>query len=96
MELKFDVKGMTCAACSARVEKVTKEVPGVDTAEVNLLAGKMRVVCAKTVLRRSFRLSQMQGTALRYPERKRMTPILRMKAMEFFSVLFHLRSFFCF
>ena len=47
MELKFDVKGMTCAACSARVEKVTKEVPGVDTAEVNLLAGKMRVVCGE-------------------------------------------------
>ena len=47
MELKFDVKGMTCAACSARVEKVTKEVPGVDTAEVNLLVGKMRVVCGE-------------------------------------------------
>lgn len=43
MELKFDVTGMTCAACSARVEKVTSAVPGVERAEVNLLAGSMKV-----------------------------------------------------
>ena len=43
MELKFDITGMTCAACSARVEKVTAKVPGVNKAEVNLLAGKMMV-----------------------------------------------------
>ena len=43
MELKFDITGMTCAACSARVEKVTAKVPGVSKAEVNLLAGKMVV-----------------------------------------------------
>ena len=36
MELKFDVTGMTCAACSARVEKVTGNVAGVTKAEVNL------------------------------------------------------------
>ena len=41
MKVKFNVSGMTCAACSARVEKVTKAVPGVADAEVNLLAGKM-------------------------------------------------------
>ena len=44
MELKFDVTGMTCAACSARVEKVTSQVSGVQKAEVNLLAGKMTVI----------------------------------------------------
>jgi len=43
MELKFKVAGMTCAACSARVEKVTAQVPGVQKAEVNLLAGSMVV-----------------------------------------------------
>ena len=43
MKLKFQVTGMTCAACSARVEKVTSAVPGVDKAEVNLLAGTMQV-----------------------------------------------------
>ncbi len=43
MEYKFDVTGMTCAACSARVEKVTAAIAGVETVEVNLLAGKMTV-----------------------------------------------------
>ena len=43
MKLKFNVTGMTCAACSARVEKVTKGVAGVDSCEVNLLGGTMVV-----------------------------------------------------
>ena len=43
MKLKFIVTGMTCAACSARVEKVSKAVAGVNNVEVNLLAGKMAV-----------------------------------------------------
>ena len=43
MKLKFNVTGMTCAACSARVEKVANAVAGVDHAEVNLLAGTMMV-----------------------------------------------------
>ena len=43
MKLKFNVTGMTCAACSARVEKVTGAVAGVEKAEVNLLAGTMQV-----------------------------------------------------
>ena len=43
MEVKFLVSGMTCAACSARVEKVASAVPGVSKAEVNLLAGTLHV-----------------------------------------------------
>ena len=39
----FDVTGMTCAACSARVEKTTNAVPGVDKAVVNLLKNSMEV-----------------------------------------------------
>ncbi len=46
MKLKFTVTGMTCAACSARVEKVTRQVEGVEKAEVNLLAGSMVVEAA--------------------------------------------------
>ena len=49
MKLKFDVTGMTCAACSARVEKVTAAVAGVEKVEVNLLAGKMTVEAASDV-----------------------------------------------
>jgi len=43
MQLKFTVTGMTCAACSARVEKVTRDIDGVQKAEVNLLGGTMTV-----------------------------------------------------
>lgn len=43
MKLKFQVTGMTCAACSSNVERVTKKIPGVHQAEVNLLAGTMAV-----------------------------------------------------
>ncbi len=39
----FDVTGMTCAACSARVEKTTNAVPGVQKATVNLLKNSMEV-----------------------------------------------------
>ena len=41
--MNFKVTGMTCAACSARVEKVSAQVSGVNKAEVNLLNGTMRV-----------------------------------------------------
>ena len=39
----FRVTGMTCAACSAHVEKAVKAVPGVAEVSVNLLLGNMRV-----------------------------------------------------
>ena len=43
MRQKYNITGMTCAACSARVENVTRKLPGVKNAEVNLLAGTMAV-----------------------------------------------------
>lgn len=43
MKILFKVTGMTCAACSARVEKVTRQIEGVQQADVNLLAGTMQV-----------------------------------------------------
>ena len=49
MQLKFNISGMSCAACSARVEKVTSGIDGVKKAEVNLLAGTM-VVDAENAL----------------------------------------------
>lgn len=39
----FDVTGMTCAACSSRVEKTTNKVEGVYKANVNLLKNSMEV-----------------------------------------------------
>ncbi|MFR1113845.1 MAG: cation transporter, partial [Blautia sp.] len=43
MKEKFDVTGMTCSACSSRVEKCVAKLPGVENASVNLLTNSMQV-----------------------------------------------------
>ena len=43
MQEKYDVTGMTCAACSARVEKSVSALPGVQACSVNLLKNSMVV-----------------------------------------------------
>ena len=43
MKQRFRVGGMSCAACSAHVEKSVSAVPGVREVQVNLLAGSMVV-----------------------------------------------------
>lgn len=40
---KYKVTGMSCAACSARVESAVKAIPGVEECSVNLLSGIMTV-----------------------------------------------------
>ncbi|MBE5810311.1 MAG: heavy metal translocating P-type ATPase [Clostridiales bacterium] len=40
---QYEVTGMTCAACSARVEKAVKAVPGVTNVSVSLLTNAMGV-----------------------------------------------------
>ena len=40
---RFNVTGMSCAACSARVEKVVSALPGVEAVSVNLLTNSMGV-----------------------------------------------------
>ena len=40
---KFKVTGMSCAACSARVERAVRSLSGVTLCEVNLLTGALRV-----------------------------------------------------
>jgi heavy metal translocating P-type ATPase len=42
-ELEFDVDGMTCGSCSARVERILGRQPGVAAAAVNLATEKARV-----------------------------------------------------
>ena len=41
MKQQFKVTGMSCAACSAAVEKAVRRVEGVKEAAVNLLEGRM-------------------------------------------------------
>ena len=40
---KFDVDGMTCAACQAHVDRAVSKLDGVQSVAVNLLAGSMMV-----------------------------------------------------
>lgn len=43
MKQKFDVRGMTCSACQANVEKSVRRLQGVDEVNVNLLSNNMVV-----------------------------------------------------
>ena len=40
---QYNVTGMSCAACSARVEKAVNKVPGVTSCSVSLLTNSMGV-----------------------------------------------------
>ena len=40
---QYTVTGMSCAACSARVEKAVSKVPGVTSCSVSLLTNSMGV-----------------------------------------------------
>ena len=41
MKTKFEISGMSCAACSARVEKAVSALDGVEKCSVNLLTNSM-------------------------------------------------------
>ena len=43
MSDQYNVTGMSCAACSARVERVVKKIPGVTSCAVSLLTNSMTV-----------------------------------------------------
>ena len=43
MKKKYDIEGMTCAACQSHVENATKKVNGVISCSVNLLNNNMTV-----------------------------------------------------
>ena len=43
MQEKYDITGMSCAACSARVEKAVSALPGMEQCSVNLLKNSMVV-----------------------------------------------------
>lgn len=71
MLFNFKVTGMTCAACSSRVEKVTRQIPGVSKAEVNLLAGTMCVEAeSDAVIEQIAKAVKNAGYGIELPERK--------------------------
>ncbi|MEO7804564.1 MAG: heavy metal-associated domain-containing protein, partial [Actinomycetota bacterium] len=46
--LRFDVEGMTCSSCAARVQKILSRVPGVAEASVNFPNAEATVTLAPT------------------------------------------------
>ena len=47
--VKINVQGMTCAACSASVERALRRVDGVVQATVNLATNSATVLCDPSV-----------------------------------------------
>ena len=45
---QYIISGMSCAACSASVERVMKRLDGVESCEVNLITGKMTVTYSES------------------------------------------------
>lgn len=61
---QYNVTGMSCAACSARVEKAVSKVPGVTACSVSLLTNSMGVEGTASP-KRSFTPWKAPVTALR-------------------------------
>lgn len=67
---QYTVTGMSCAACSTRVEKAVSKVPGVTSCSVSLLTNSMGV--EGTALEQDIvKPSQMPETVLPKREAKR-------------------------
>lgn len=49
MQLIFDVEGMGCGACAARIERVLNGFPGIITVSVDLDVATLCVECDKTL-----------------------------------------------
>ncbi|WP_333649904.1 heavy metal translocating P-type ATPase [Lacrimispora sp.] len=47
----LDIRGMTCAACAQRIEKVVRKLPGIEQANVNLASEKLFVEYDSSVLK---------------------------------------------
>ena len=46
---RYEITGMSCAACASHVEKAVAAVPGVQSVAVSLLTNSMQVECAPDV-----------------------------------------------
>ena len=47
---QFDITGMTCSACSSRIEKSVAKLPGIQEVSVNLLKNSMVASYDESVL----------------------------------------------
>ena len=57
---EFIIDGMSCAACSAAVERVTRKIDGVFESDVNLTTNKMRIVFDSSKVNDGMIISKVQ------------------------------------
>ena len=58
---KFNVTGMTCAACQANVSKTVSKLNGIKSVDVNLLSGSMKVEYDENIIKESEIIDAVQG-----------------------------------
>ena len=59
-EVDLNIEGMTCAACSARIEKVVGKLPGIDSIHVNLASEKGHVAFIPGLVKESDIIAAVQ------------------------------------
>lgn len=95
----YDITGMSCAACSARIEKVVSKLDGVKSCSVNLLTNSMSVegnVAPEKIISAVEKAgygatpkgSQTKNEKSDKPERIKDTETSKMKKRLFFSLAF--------
>lgn len=74
----YDITGMSCSACSARIEKVVGRLPGVQELSVNLLKNNMRITYDENQLTAADITEKITklgfGAFLRQPDRQQPLP----------------------
>ena len=78
MKMKFEITGMTCAACSARVEQVTRKIPGVSQVQVNLMSSSMTLESADDSVQKDvIKAVETAGYGIRPAGKKSQTPAVK-------------------
>lgn len=57
---QYQITGMSCAACSASIERVTRKLSGVEESDVNLTTERMRIVYDENELDRDAIIAKVQ------------------------------------
>ncbi len=69
---QFNIEGMTCAACSAAVERAVSRRDGISSANVNLTTEKMKVFFDSDIISENDIMEAVKRAAIRlYPMKRR-------------------------
>lgn len=102
MKQKFDIQGMSCAACSSRIEKSVSELKGMNQVSVNLLTNHMQVDYDENVLNNQMIMDCVRnvgyGATLPKSDKKEKTvkvdPSLELKNRFLYSCVFMIPLFY--